>query len=389
MNTVIRSLILSFVPLLLVSCGGDPDKVKGERPKVGITRERAEMFARSVETAMNEGNASFVDNAFDLDEIFERITEDIVTTDDDRESFLSGVKPGFGFAEKLTRELGSEGSFRLVHFNWNDERPAALYRIVPPNGSLNYVELIFGDRDDTVVTIDDVFMYNTGELFTSSMRRLMGADRSNPLYNMIASDVKENAATVTTLTDLVKSGEYRKALRQYEAAPGRLKNDKVVQTMRLRAAMEVGEEEYKAALVDVRQRFPNDPSLNLILIDHYYMLKQHDSMLVLLNRLDSIVKGDPYLNLYRALVSAEQGKYEQGRNQLEQVMAYDSTLVVPYYNMMTLALKQGDHTATLRMIEVLEQRFGQKFDPALIESNEAYAQFARSDEYRAWRERQQ
>lgn len=385
MGTVIRSLILSLVPLLLISCDGDPGK--GEPQKVTITRERAETFARSVETAMNEGNASLVDNAFDLNAIFDRVTEDIVTTDADRESFLSGVKPGFGFAEKLTRELGTEGTFRLVHFNWNEGRPAALYRIVPPDGSLNYVELIFGDRDDTTVTIDDVFMYNTGELFTSSMRRLMGADRSNPLYNMISSDVKENATTVTAMTELVRNGEYRKALQRYETVPGRLKNDKIVQAMRLRAAMEVGDEEYKAALVDVRQRFPDDPSLNLILIDHYYLNKQHDSMLVLLNRLDSTVGGDPYLNVYRALVSGDQGKYDLGRNQLEEVMTYDSTLVVPYYNLMTLALKHEEHAATVRMIEVLENRFNQKFDPALIESNEAYAQFARSDEYRAWRER--
>ncbi len=388
MGTVIRSLILLLIPLLLISCGGDPGEGNGEQQKVTITRERAETFARSVETAMNEGNASLVDDAFDLDTFFDRITQDIVTTDADREDFLREVKPGFGFARKLTQELGTEGSFRLVHFNWNEGRPAALYRIVPPDGSLNYVELILGDRDDTVVTIGDVFMYNTGELFTSSMRRLMGADRSNPLYNMISPDVKENATTVTTMTELVKSGEYRKALQRYETAPGRLKNDKIVQAMRLRAAMEVGDEEYKAALVDVRQRFPDDPSLNLILIDHYYLHKQHDSMLVLLNRLDSIVGGDPYLNVYRALVSADQGKYDLGRNQLEEVMAYDSTLVVPYYNMMTLALKNDEHAATVRMIEVLEKRFNQEFDPGLIESNEAYVNFARSDEYRAWRERQ-
>ncbi len=385
MHISFRVLFPMLAMTLLVSCNDGAD-AEGQ-PKVGVSQEQALAFVRSVETAMNEGNIAFVNQAVDVDAMYDRITRGVKSTDADRQKFLESSAVGLGLADKIHAVLRDGGSFRLLRLRWNDGRPRGLYRLVAADGSINYLDVVLGDRGDSAVSIIDVYTYVNGEFFTTAMRQQIERDTQSSLHDLLAGDGRSAVKIVDSLSALLATGDAQGVMSYYNAIPEALKNEKSVQSYRLLAAMRIGEDEYRSALADMQKRFPGNPSLDLTLLDHYYMQKQYDSLLAAINRLDSNLGGDPFLDNYRAVVSMEQGDYGRARLQLENVIAHDSTMPMPYYSLLNLTLHQQDYPATVRMLDLLEKRFSMEFTSDALGIDSTFAGFMQSAAYREWERR--
>jgi predicted Zn-dependent protease len=66
------------------------------------------------------------------------------------------------------------------------------------------------------------------------------------------------------------------------------------------ASAYLGEAQYQSAIDALRRAYPNDASLDLMLLDGYFMKKRYDEALQAVDRIDRSLGGDPYLDVMRA-----------------------------------------------------------------------------------------
>ena len=78
------------------------------------------------------------------------------------------------------------------------------------------------------------------------------------------------------ISERQKQGKYQAALDLYEALPESLKKDKIMLIDRIKTAKHLKGKPYDDAIRAYRQAFPNEPNLNLFMIDGYLEHKLYD-----------------------------------------------------------------------------------------------------------------
>ena len=127
------------------------------------------------------------------------------------------------------------------------------------------------------------------------------------------ADLAKNLGKIQEISDAIRQNNPRQAIAVYDALPQSIKGEKVPLLARLMAAQSLDDDaEYRKAMDDFRRYFPEDPCLDLINIDHYFLTKQFDKELAAIDHIETVVGGDPYLNVLRANVYFAQGKIDPG-----------------------------------------------------------------------------
>jgi hypothetical protein len=98
-----------------------------------------------------------------------------------------------------------------------------------------------------------------------------------------------------------------------------MKNQKLFQLIHLRIAQKLGDTPYLAALNEYKTNFPQDHNLGLLMLDAYVMEKDYSSALGAINRLDTALHKDPFLDYYRGLIYKLMEQPTQSRVCLEQL----------------------------------------------------------------------
>lgn len=389
----LHSLPVRLLPILLlvllVSCGESADTPGEAAAVTRITEQQSKAFAQDLERSINARDPEFTNAAVDLESMFKAITRDLPVTDKDYQEFAAEVPRGFSFGNQLVQAMENEGVFRLINFRWDGGRPKALYRMIIGDGQFTYYDLYLGERADSQVTIRDVYIYVTGELFTEAVRRVVMADQSGPLRKILSAATGKGegtglAAATDTMRRYTKAGLYREALDFYDKLPAAIQSNKTVQVLRMGAGQRLGDAEYEKILEDIGRRFSGNSSMDLVLLDHYTFKDQHDSTRVVIDRLDKNLGGDPYLDFARASVDIQQNKLDEARQKLLNVVAHDSTLIAPHWALVNVSLKQQDHAETARLLTVIEKKLGIDISTEAVATDSTYANFARSNEFKTW-----
>jgi hypothetical protein len=72
---------------------------------------------------------------------------------------------------------------------------------------------------------------------------------------------------------------------------------------------------------DYRAKCPNDPGVDLILVNHYVLCRRPDDALASIDRLDKAVGGDRCLDLLRAAVYSKKGDLAAAKKRAEKAAA--------------------------------------------------------------------
>ena len=109
-----------------------------------------------------------------------------------------------------------------------------------------------------------------------------------------------------------KEQQYQAALDVYAALPESLQKEKSILIERTNVAKHLRGKPYDDAIRDYLKAFPNEPNLNLLMIDAYQEHRLFDRELTCIDGLDRTVGGDPYLDVLRKSLSLE-GRSRRGQ----------------------------------------------------------------------------
>ncbi len=117
----------------------------------------------------------------------------------------------------------------------------------------------------------------------------------------------------------LENAGYAKAGEYYDRFPPRLKNQKLFQLMHIRICQGMGNEPYVSALNEYNALFPNDPDMYLMMIDTCVLQKDYQKALQVVNKLDSSIDKDPFLDYYRGMMYNLMTNTTQSKTCLERL----------------------------------------------------------------------
>jgi hypothetical protein len=367
-----------FEPLVTSTRPGTDEVVAALHRGPALEDDECQDFVERLTDAIHSDENSELHGVVDWTSIFERATADVDAPDAARREFIAGAigtwRDQAKWAGGIANELATGGSYELLRIHNVGQRRHALFRLLQPEmRGVSYHDYVLARRDDGVVMAVDIYVLPSGELLSDTVRRAFAGEHG----------ADEQARAIEQLTSDVQAGRHQQALAGFDELPSAAKRDKTLLLLRLRAAQDVDDRAYAAALSDLERYHPEDPSIDMLSIDGYLLKKQYDLALRSVGRLEKTLGGDPYLNVLRANINFESGNLDAARRAAEAAVAESPKLEVGYWALVTVLLKQQDIAAALPLMARLEDEFGA--DLSSVEEQPLYKHLVSSPQYEAWR----
>lgn len=355
-----------------------------------ISEAEAIKFGKKWETAVRTGDVVAGKQLFWFDASLKRALSSFDLTPEMTQSFMTGVKssaPVTNLIKQLAANETAGGTYRLVRVVTRGSDRHAVYRMLGPEGALNYHDLRIV-RDGGQLRADKFFVAMTGESISDTMKSTIAplvAQQSvvGRLTGGQAQEMKK-LELQRDITRASKSGNAELVLTMYEQLPADVQSLKLMQIQRLTALSSIDEREddYLKAIELYEKDFPNDPSLGLISIDGAVM---RDDMQLLdkshqnLNRWSA---GDAYLDLMIACVMSNSGKIQRAEEIIKDADIASLGLASAHDFRMTIALGSDDHAETLKQLVILRDDYGYEFSD--LREAEGFEAFTESPQFATW-----
>ncbi|MBX3255850.1 MAG: hypothetical protein KF862_17075 [Chitinophagaceae bacterium] len=351
----IRKILFLFITLcLLVSC---------LQRQVVTTQEAGEM-ALLIDSFIHNKKPSSFGGLFSETAFGERI----------KKASGNNLPPGFTAAiNKQIRKnnLGGEiidniqqgGSYELVKQYEKNKVQHLIFRL-HGEGGLNYHDFELIKQKDKVY-IADIFVYTTGENFSKSMADIGLSFEDMP--RTVDPNDERPAQNMRDIKLLVSKGDFDKAKKVFEKLPAPLKKQKLFQVLKLQIYSELGEEEYAAALEEFEKLNVDEPNMYLALLDVYYTRKEYNKALNAINKLDTLINTDPFLDYFRGLTYNLQEDEGEARKCFERLYRYKPGFEPGALELIVNYLAAGDFDKAGPVIE--SYRKNPHFNQDLLNAN--------------------
>ncbi|MEO1051834.1 MAG: hypothetical protein AAFX87_14485 [Bacteroidota bacterium] len=373
--TIFLSLTLI---VLLQACQSEPEeKLLDEQAYID--------FGKMIETAFNEGDAETFHKNFDADHFTDLALKDFGYSLDDAEIKRGAKEDLASFGKEIVRAVkADDGLYSFIRYYEKDNRAHLIFRLYGLEG-LNYHDYELSTVDGEI-RIVDLYIFLSGESISKTMGRLFGL-----LFNKEESSVfsrsidDENFQAFQKLTEIkskLNLFDYIGAYNLFEELPDELKKEKMGHILNMQILVNMDkEDEYKAAINNYRRNFPDDPSLDLVLIDYYTIKEDWDKLIQSIDNLDKSVGGDELLEAYRgyAMLGAEQ--YEEAQMKFENIADDFPKIEEFQFALLTTLLFNEQYDRVIKQAEVMKRELeltNNDFDFT------DFPEFLESDVYRNW-----
>ena len=321
-----------------------------------LSKPEALEFAKQMETSINKGDGSVLDKGFDKEEFAERMH---LGNSSEAKGFSKGIMSNLNFGTKITSELSDHVKFQFIKHYEKDSKHHLIFRLYDEKEStLNYHDYELLKKHDKCM-VADVYVYLSGETLAETMGGLF-----KTLYDK-ANEVGEKGLggieNVKEIKQLVQRGKSAEAKKLFDELPAYFKKSKAIMLLNVSLCSNLTSEEYDTAIKEFREAFPNEPNMNLMMIDGYYLQKDYVKMLAAVNGLDSQINKDPLLDYYRYLSYKLMEDKPSARKYLERLVKNMPNFQGGYIEWIAIDLKEGKDAEADSLIGVYKKkRFDQK-----------------------------
>jgi tetratricopeptide (TPR) repeat protein len=343
----------------VVAVPSPPVRDVGETPPSDAD---ARAFAASFDKTVASRNVAAINAAFDFEALVRRAMKGVDLPEYALRRMAEGCRRDLsgphGLASGLAEWITRGGRHRLLHVHRQADEQRAMYR---------------RDTRDGMVS-------ETVNRFLSWVIAPVG--KTHDAGRGPANDREQIAAAFREMNAQFKSGKYQDAWDVYHRLPDRLQHDKLLLMLWVRTASHVKGKLYDEAIRAYREQYPEEPNIDLIMIDAYYAHQQYDLVLKCIDGLDRTVCGDPYLDALRADAYLAKGDLAAAKRYAQKSIEGEPDLPKAYLDLLTISLKQKDFSQTSAILTVLRDKFPWKM-PAL-KGDPLYAEYVASPQYQTW-----
>ena len=344
-------------------------------------------FAEKIEKSIQAKDPSFLNNAFDKITLGEKLTEGNVKQEF-KNQFLKGYFDNFHFGDTIVRVCSQpNSSYRIVHTYQKNGENHVLFRMVLTNGGLNYHDYRIIKKSSGELKISDIYIYANGETITHQGNRIfLQAALSYGMSkgNKISPEEKTMASAFATLKQMNKANaknKPRQVIKLYKQLPAKFQEQKLPMLIALINYSKFSEPDYIKTMEEYKKRFPGDPSLNLIMLDYYFLRKDWKTLNATIDELNRKVDGDPYLKIYTASIALTQKDYKTAMKDSQTVIDKLPYVTNAYFTYITAALKIKDFKGVTEKLQALKKQ-GININKSILETTPIYKEYVKSEEYK-------
>ncbi len=362
-----------------------------------VDAAEARKVAQVVVDAFNALERAPIDALLDIETLFGEAIHQVSLSDFERRNFMTGAINGAQNTNNIPARwitaLGEKGRVKLLRMHQVDGQQRAQLRLLVGEG-INYLDLLIVRTPAGSIRVVDYLDMATGELLSRSISSvaipaLAGVMRT-PLERLVqgsGDDYVASVGKVPEIRKLMDEGKHQEAMERWRKLPEGFRTTRPGATLRMLIAQGLGNEEHRAALQEIERLFPNDEALSLVQVDANRLAKRYPQAQQAIDRVDTIVGGDPYLDALRASVFLEAGQLAEAQVAATRACEREPELIDNWWTSLGVSLKADTHALTATLLDEVKTRFQIEFQDDLAAIPE-YARFGKSPEYAQWRARQ-
>lgn len=352
-----------------------------------LSDEECIAFAKSIENAVASGNLAAFNDKFEWNALIVKASTGVPLPAKLQQGVLREIR---NFGQQIIDLTRPAGSYKVLRIRTKGTEKWALFRMLFPDGAVNYHDLLLAQDANGKLKVIDIYVFNGGILMSESFRRVtlpMLAHEDEELLEYLTESEREYSAHAKTFAQIVQAfsrGDYRTALQLYDKLPPSLQRDKTILSWRVRAAQPLGGEQYSRVLADYRAYYPDDPSLDLLLIDLYGMTKEYDKVLLSIDRIVEATGGDSYLNALKAAVFYDQKELDAAKKEAQKAIDEDPTIEQAYSILIRISLDRKQFDETVELLKAIRRELHGDFEFYHLAPIPGGDEFVKSPEYREW-----
>lgn len=361
-------------PILLVAfslsslgCNSKPAPVAPASPLVPredepVSEEECRKFAARLEQAVRENDREELEELLRLDG--DAILTISIPLADDRQ-------PQYALewlADQVVQAVKDGGRYKLLRIRNVNGHPKALFRLTRTDGQFAYHEFRLHPSFDGTTSLRELYLFAFGEDF--------GLHEMNMEFSIVP--FPEEAPKVRAMLRAKNPSE---AASAYKSLPANLRDNRAVAILHLQKV--AGDEaEFVNSFENFRRLFRKDPALDFWSIAYWRLKKDYDAALKAVDKLDSILGGDPYLHVQRSGILVEAGRVQEAKAAAEKAVSEEPSLPSGYRARVGIALKEKNYSEGLLWLKKMVENTDDEV-PDLTKAPE-YAEFRKSPEFMEW-----
>jgi tetratricopeptide (TPR) repeat protein len=309
-------LRVAFLSLTFLSSA-----VYAQRPS--ISDAEALQAGHYIDSVTSSGSPAALIHFIDLDSLLGLVRQQLPDLNDPE--FMRGFRKGFletggTFGGQLA-STAAMGSYHLLREYAKDGCRHLLFREWGKNG-LNYHDYALIKVRDSIKA-SDVFVYTVDENISTTI-----ATMSASVAGVDIARLSETDRSLLKLSELRSQKAYAAAKQVYDQLDRHVQDSKAVQVIYIGICHHLSDSLYHQALEHFAVAFPDAPSVYLMMIDVYYVKKDYDKGLAAVNKLDSLLGKDAFLDLYRGNFYKKMGKKDEALNCYQRLYLNDPTVSI-------------------------------------------------------------
>lgn len=264
-----------------------------------VSRQEAIDFSKTLEASFKERNPDIFNNIFDAGTLKKRIKE--ASNDKLTDRMLSDVPDQIQkrkMGDQIAKSLGRDGMYQFIKSYEKNGKQHLIFRLFG-DGGLNYhdIELVHSGKE---IKAADMYIYLTGENLSKSLADIFL--QLGDYYDTQPGE-RDFAQSVSDIRKLIAEENYEKALSKFESLPDTLKKQKLFQIMHVQITAKIeNDSAYKNALSEYQNLYPAEPGMYILFLEIHFSRLEYDKALEDVNKMDSLINKDPFLDYYRGLI---------------------------------------------------------------------------------------
>lgn len=351
-----------------------------------------------IENAIYENKTNDFISKMDLEAFAKKVTTNEETLEQEEGSYKKGFVNGFMqtmylFPKKLISEVENGSFYNFINYRYEQETQSyhMLFRLFSVEGGINYHDYkVCLVNDD--IGFDDMYIYLSGEMLSETLARMYTYSKpQKKLFGLINTNSSRDFENATRAFALNKLGRYKESYAILDSLNGDLGKEKFLLIIKTLVASNIDDETYKAALTELIETFPDDPTIYLNQIDYHFYNGEFYEAFELVNKLQNITEDD-FLNYLKASLAFEDKNYDVALNFFKYIIDnYEGFFEAQAGYLNTLIMKNNYEEAVSYLDTLIaEEGYDKKDLATYIEEKDEFGinileDFSKSKIFKKWK----
>lgn len=339
-----------------------------------------------LDSTLTAGDASYMNSIYDVELFSKRFLLDTKSSKikNFNKGFYEGFSESFKFGNVILDNLNKGGRYDYLR-SFKDENGNNIiqFRLYGDDG-LNYHNHIveFVNNEPKIV---DTYIFIIGEYLSETIKSMyMSLVAKQNFKSLFKSKSMNDISLLPKIKALRAEGKYEEAKKVYNQLSDKGKTNKLFMLMDVSISQNLSEEEYKKAISNYEEKFPNDPSLNLVSIDGYILTEEYDKALENINKLDKALNGDSFLDFMRGSIYYLKSDFENAEKYFSTTAEKYIDFIEPIDSLLTIYIEQQKNEKAVEVLNKMITNFQLPKDLLIESVQENFPDFSKTKEFLNW-----